>query len=115
MTLSRKATKLLNRLRKLDNWMYEDQIREQFREYDPRTFRAILQQGYLDHGCNSDDLQFDFDEHGNTIILEQYRISDAGHAYLEGVSTNKWVSFRAWLALVIALCSLIVAIIALIW
>lgn len=106
--LSKKAVKILRFMKRSGGWHYQNQIEKSISGFDYLSFRALVDNGYLAHGVDPNETP-DCDEYGQTYYPEQYRISDKGLAYLEGLSQRKWVDLRSWLAIAISIVALIVS------
>ena len=107
--LSKKAVMLLRHLKTADDWLYLNRIQKEFRGFDFRALRSLRDGGYIEY-CEDHDSPPDWDEYGDLVYPQMFRISDRGLAYLEGVSHNRWVEFRSWLAIVISVLALLVSI-----
>ena len=112
MDLSKDSIKLLRWLRRNDTWKYVDEIEKQYKKFDYRSFKALLDAGFLDHCVFECEIP-EYDEYGQTFYPEHYRISDSGKAFLEGLATRWIPELREWIAIGISVLALVVSIIAL--
>lgn len=104
--LSKQSVKLLRWLRRNDAWLSRYAIEQQYGEIDFRSFRALIDNGYLISMVPMDAIP-EYDEYGGIDYPEEYRISDSGRSYLESLAANRWREFRNWFSLAVALAAFI--------
>ena len=113
MELSKSSIKLLRWLNKNDLWMYEHDIQARYKRFDFRSFQT-LKINKLVEACVYEEEVPEYDEYGNTVFPQHFRISDTGKAYLESLP-RRWVpEFREWIAVGISFIALVLSIIAII-
>ena len=113
MELSKGSIKLLRWLNKNDLWMYEHDIETRYRKFDCRFFNTLKINNLVD-ACVYEEEIPEYDECGNTVFPQHFRISDAGKAYLEGLPRQWLPEFRQWIAVGISLVALALSIIAIV-
>lgn len=110
--LSRKALRYLHFLSKNTEYRSYMQMERDYRKFDPQQFWAIYHAGFLD--CYP-PAEFPDDPNSklqHLIENAQFRINDAGYAYLDSALDKKLSETREWFAVTISLISLIVSFIA---
>lgn len=100
--LSKHSTKLLRWLAKQDRWLTKAEMQNECKYFDDRSFRAIHEEKYLLLRRAGDRAQ-----------LIQYRISDLGDAYLEGIKYARMADVREWLSFGLSVAAIVISIIAL--
>ena len=100
--LSNDAVKLLKWLEKHDQWMTPDEIGRDCKTFDPRELKALKDDKMVDTQLNLDGGSW-----------SQYRISDAGKAYLEGARYARAADVREWLSFGLSIAAIVISIIAL--
>lgn len=111
MELSKGSIKLLRWLNKNDLWMYEYDIRTGYKKFDFRSFQTLKANKLVD-ACVYEEEVPEYDEYGNTVYPQHFRISDAGKAYLEDLPRRRMPEYREWIAVGISFVALILSIIA---
>lgn len=111
--LSSHAVKILYAMKRTSNWVYQTEIQNQVKDFDYSAFKALLNGGYIDATVFEDE-EPDYDNYGEIVFQQHYHISDKGLAHLEKLSAEKWVNFRSWVALAIALLAMIISALALV-
>lgn len=111
--LSRRAVKILRAMKGTPDWMHFDEIQKLVPGFDYLSFNALTSGEYVDSASFKDDPP-DFDDYGRVIHPKRYHISDKGLSHLENLEHEKWLRFRSWAALIIALLAMLVSAIALV-
>lgn len=111
--LSKSSIKLLRWLNKNDLWMYEHDIETQYRKFDYRSFNTLKINKFVD-SCVYEEEVPEYDDYGNTVFPQHFRISDNGKAYLESLPKRWLPEFRQWIAVGISLVALVLSIIAIV-
>lgn len=114
MDLSRDAIRILRWMAKNDQWRYIEKAEKMCKRFDYRSFAALRDKGLVDIAVFAEDYENpEYDEYGNDCYPESCRISDAGKAYLEGLSSKRWPEIREWITICISVVALVVSFIAL--
>lgn len=114
--LSRRAVKILRAMKGTPDWMHFDEIQKLVPGFDYLSFNALTSGEYVDSASFKDDPP-DFDDYGRVVHPKRYHISDKGLSHLENLENlehEKWLRFRSWAALIIALLAMLVSAIALV-
>lgn len=106
--ISNRSIKLLKYMKWKDDWCCYDCAAKNAPGFDHRSFHALVSNGYIDTREDPDRIP-ELDEFGHVYYETQYRISDRGLAYLEGVSRSRLADTRSWLAIALSVLALLVS------
>jgi hypothetical protein len=84
--LSNDAIKLLKWFEKHDEWKTSDEIQKSLNTFDSRDLKALKDKKMLDYQMNLDEGDW-----------SQYRINDAGKAYLQNLRAQRLPELRDWI------------------
>lgn len=109
--LSKNALVFLTWLDSLSpDWWTEEEIKAKNVTYDETTFFSLVRQGYIDSRYPDPPVP-SYDEWGEEIFPDQYRISDHGKAYIELTkqkeTERKKDDIRYWITTGIAVAALV--------
>ena len=111
--LSACSVKILRHMNRFPDWEYQRKLEQEIPNLDSYSLSVLVHGRYVDMVVFDDEVP-DYDGDGQTTYPAQYRISDAGRAYLEGVSSRKLADFRSWVAIAIALLAMLISAVALV-
>ena len=92
--LSKRARKLLKWISKHDQWLTRDDIQQKCKTFDRFAFDAITAAKLVSMRRSGDRAQ-----------LIQYRINDAGLAYLEERKSKQLPEIRSWITAAVSIIS----------
>lgn len=113
MKLSNRATKLLRWMNRHDKWVLRKDLQKAYKRFDDRSFQALAELHAVDFRTPEDAVP-EVDDYGELYFEQEYRINDAGRAYLEELVTKRWGEIRAWVTLAIAIAAFALSVISLI-
>lgn len=114
MMLSTKATRYLRFLSKTKDYRSYVQMEQDYKGFDEQQFWAIYNAGFFEFKEPYALPQNQTDRKRYLIGSVEFRINDAGFAYLESVAGQLWTDVRAWIAIALSVISLILSIISII-
>lgn len=90
--LSKDAVKLLKWLNQHDQWMTSNEIKKNCKVFDNPAFKALTSAKLVKSQMSMDSDSW-----------VEYRISDSGKAYLEGLRARRLPELREWINIFLAL------------
>lgn len=110
MKLSRKAIRILKWMNRNDDWRFERKIEESCKDYDFRAFAALVDAGYV---MGKDFTSESYTECDGTVCTPlEYRITDAGMAFLDGRVAAWLPEIDGWVVVASSVVSTIATIIS---